>query len=577
MNEFNSNFCSGTSWTSNHCTSRLSYRSDNESLDLQLDRLNQTLQGVLKQEENLLTDSFSFRIGDRLDSEESFIERFENFLLKYDRSLMICEDFRSMELEKSQNNCKKISLKDLCNFKAGLESSIEMLENGFKDQVSIQSPLNEFTWTVTKEDFLPYKIQISESFKKNWEKISKKDEKIYEEAENSKLDQLMQESFKDQFLTPCQTIEVIVPKDLHSQISLEIEYKTLKNSNKLKAQTINNLEWERVQTKMLSSNLNLKQKILTEKENSLKKQVKDIQSEVIKKQKTMESEKNKYIEMLKKVKNQQKTIFDTLNEIQKPSKPLNIQTDFQVLTNRTNYCSPNSETIKKPDDFLSIEQEISLLEQQLPNEPDKNSLLFKINHLKTKLSTMRSAQALKVQVQSRRSSGINRLRVNTPIAGKLDFSALNLTPRDQIIGMKYNEQDTSRMHTERNMENTENKNEKEENWTKMLELKENRLRKKEQELILRENQIQNSLKNLPGTGKALQVLKESVNYWKSKNLDLEKRESELEKVFKENLDMKESLKASNARVDQLRNELDEKMENFNRVLLLVKEVKAIEV
>lgn len=571
-----SNFCSGTSWTSNRITSRYSFRSETETLDCQLDRLNQTLLGVLKQDENFLTDSFSFRCNDPLDSEESFIERFEGVLLKYDRSLMMCEDFRSLEMRESEKSPKKISLKDLHKFKNEIENSIDKIENDLEQKLILQSPLGDFSWTIVKEDFLPFKTQVAESFQKNWKKKMKKNLSLKIE-ENDELNKLMLKSFNETIELPSQSIEFIIPKDLHSQISLEIEYKTLKNSNHINSQTIKNLEWEIVQTKMLKSNLEHKQKLLNEKEASITKQVRDIQVEVQKKQKIMETEKTKTAEILEKVKKQQKMIFDTLNDLQKPIKPPKIQTEFQVLSNKSNFCSPNSEPIQKNEEIVLIDQEISLLEKQLPDSLDKNALVFKINHLKTKLSTMRSTQALNGQIQARRSSGLCRLRVNTPrIEGKLDLSGINLTPRDQLIGFRHSGQDSSRLLTERNSENGENKAEKEENWAKLLELKESRLRKKEQELFARETQLQNSFKAMPGVNKTLSGLKESMSYWKNKNFELEKRENELDKVFKENLELKELIKANNLTVGQLKLDLKEKAENLNKVLAVLKEFKAVD-
>src|SRR5574343_657383 len=131
---------SSSSWTSNRVGSRLSIRSDSESLEQQLDRLNLTLQGVIKNDEKEFLDYSSYKGYETVNTEEDFIEKFEVFIQKHDRSLMINEDLKSHLMRDQVKDTVFGTLEELYKVKESIERAIKIFEYGLKQEGLIDIP-----------------------------------------------------------------------------------------------------------------------------------------------------------------------------------------------------------------------------------------------------------------------------------------------------------------------------------------------------------------------------------------------------------------------------------------------------
>lgn len=565
-------FHSSSSWTSNRVGSRLSIRSDSESLEQQLDRLNFTLQGFIKHDEKDAADSSSCKGLESINTEEDFIEKFEGFIQKHDRTLMLNEDFRSHLMREQVSEAVIGTLEEFYEVKQSIESSLKCFELGLKGQAVIEMPGRSMLWILKEGTAMSQKEEILKQVEDGVDEGLEKEYLIKDFDWEKRFEFLKEIQVYDEICSSTSTLpQLYVPKDLRSQFSLEIEYKTLKNSNKLKEKNNREVEWQILQTKMMKSNLDSKTKALNAKELSITKQVKDIKLEVAKQQNILEKDRKSWTDQQTKLKNQEKTLEKVLIECEKLQKP-QIQIDEPVFKNSTN-LTPRLQ-VQSLDEIKKIEQEIQNLTENLENSSDKNPLIFKINHLKTKLSTLRSTQALNDQ-NKRRVSSFSKGKVSllTPRTGKNpDF--ITCTPRNQnftATNFNHFEINDSRNYTDRSFD-TESSN-KQEIKENLLELKENRLRKKEQELIVREEKMMKSWATVKGNENILLVLKDNLDYWKEKNKEWVEKEMDFQELQVHKAALERNLKTCRAQLEQANDEMLEKTKSYEKVMKMIKEMK----
>ena len=565
-------FHSSSSWTSNRVGSRLSIRSDSESLEQQLDRLNFTLQGFMKHDEKDAGDSFSYKGLESINTEEDFIEKFEGFIQKHDRALMLNEDFRSHLMKEQDSEAVIGTLEELYGVKRSIENKIKCFEMGLKQQAVIEMPGKSILWILKEGTAMGQKKEVLKQVENGIDEGLEKEYLIKDFDWEKRFEFLKEIKVYDEICSSASALpQLYVPKDLRTQFSLEIEYKTLKNSNKLKEKNNREVEWQILQTKMMKNNLDSKAKSLNAKELNITKQVKDIKLEVSKQQSIIEKDRKSWSDQQAKLKNQEKNLEKVLIECEKLKKP-QIQIDEPVFKNSTN-LTPRHQ-IQNFDDIQKIEQEIRSLTENLENSSDKHPLMFKINHLKTKLSTLRSTQALNNQNKRRVSSfSKEKVALLTPRTGKHpDF--IPCTPRIQnFTATNFNpfEMSDSRNFTDRSLE-TEGSN-KQEIKENLLELKESRLRKKEQELIVREEKMMKNWAAVKGNENILLVLKDNLEYWKEKNKEWTEKEINFQELEGQKAALERNLNTCRIQLEQANEEMLEKMKSYEKVMKMIKEMK----
>jgi hypothetical protein len=390
--------------------------------------------------------------------------------------------------------------------------------------------------------------------------------------DSSQLDKMMSESFNDSFIIPTPNHPPPCHKcqDLSTQTSLEIQTKLATSLNQARKFQLSDLEWEVSTIKMLKSTYEQKQNDLYQKELKLSRQVQEINSEVTKKLKTLEKDR---IRLQKEAEKQQmknssflaevksiKSELRSLKENLSPEKVLTIQIPTPCAT-------PKHEA---PDDVFSIESEIASLENNLKNSADKNAVEFRINKLRTRLSTLRSARILNTCTNKKRMSAFtkgNNLPTATNKGNVFSFNIpvenIGATPRGTARSNTCftERKNTSPLITERAQDDFA----KEDNLAQTLELKEARLRRKEEDIIKHELKLQETWMKLPDANQLIPVVRHELERYLGKNEELKKTQSELDTLIKTNLESKRKNKLIEDENVRNNENLKEKMKSVEKI------------
>ena len=222
------------------------YTTDAESLEAQLDRLNYTLIGLLKPDEKEFCDSFSFQAGEVFDSEDDFIGKIDNFVIKHDRALMIAEDYRAHEMRKFETS--EIVLRTVCKLhelyqaKDDIYRAVRMVEETIENQVQlhiggINLVVNVMNDAVFKSKNLLSKGFVQEKpFENKYEAYIKQLEneiedlkyKSVHESPLTELEKAMMSSYSESFSmkyfhNPVNNSNCFT----HTQFSIELEYSVI--------------------------------------------------------------------------------------------------------------------------------------------------------------------------------------------------------------------------------------------------------------------------------------------------------------------------------------------------------------
>ena len=264
--------------------------------------------------------------------------------------------------------------------------------------------------------------------------------------------------------------------------------------------------------KIYKQNYEEKLKNIENKENQIGKMMKDIQLEISKKIKNLEKDQQRLKENNEKLILKESVLMKQVNYIKEESKKIQkLLNTTEANIVKTPLSTPkNKQVLQNTDEISKIEQEILSLEQEYETSCDKDSIKFHINRLKNKISLARSKKALNLRSESRRFSSFSSTKgfPTTPKLlhpPKLDFS-INIqdlpaprTPKMNSRALTFfgnfeNSYELSPQSTLRNTysETISENIEKDENLIKFLELKDLRLKKKEEELNKKELKLQNS-------------------------------------------------------------------------------------
>ena len=585
-------------------------RVDLESIDAQLDRLNFTLADLLKPEEKDFGDSFSFQGSEVfMDNDQDIIEKVGDIALKYDRSLMALEDFYAHEVRKesSRENVIRSScmLSDLYEIKAEVGRTIELVENGVMEQsllnvgsVQVLMDIKKNKKFTVKEvicnGFMGNKTEHAESayVKQLENEVEELSYRIFHSDPLLDLEKHMFEAFTESVtgnfvnkaldITPYSTSSSLVVGELNNL--------STKHCKNIRESLIKELEWESTQCSILKLAYETKLKSLEEKENQFKRNINDFQLEIYKKLKILESEKNQ-------IRMDKENLCKS--EIQMRNKILNIRDEIktikELLVFEENFDSPlitpclsprrkdssefNISTSLDPNDTSKIQEEIHDLELELESSSDKNPITFKINRLRNKISMLKSEKALNSSANiKRKSSFLTYLQNNTNQSfskGNTSFQ-LNLSI-DLPPQLESTPKSTTRAYTCYTARNTENSCdyspqptrratcqvldgiEKDENLIKMLEMKESRLRKKEEELIRKENALHNSWMKLPNANELIPMVQKEIISYRDKADRISKIQGELDVQARENIENRKRLKNIEATRVGLNKQLEEKI------------------
>lgn len=573
---------------------------DSESLEAQLDRLNSTLIGLLNNDEEEFCDSFSFQgSNDRDNSISSSYIPTEYSDKNPEQLLMTCEDFRSHELRSLEKSLKKVSvecqLSDLYHLKSDLENSIQLIEKGITKTAQLRAGELHFRLQVKNGYYLPGKKQIISNIIE--ENTGKKEKAYVRQLENEvdelkyqvfhcsslgDLDQLMMKSFNDQFKAEeCRPVKSAceVCKDLASHTSLEIETKLAGKMNSARKRMLEELEWEVSNTKMMKSVYEGKVQELKEAERKIARQIQEINKEVVKKCKSLEHDKMKFAREQEKFRNQQQNLKVTVAQMKAELesirgnvekveiKPLTIQIPTPCTTPKQ-----DSDT----DEILILESEMKKLEQELQTSSDKGSIEFKMNKIKTKLSTLRSAKILETCTNKRRVSSFIRpkdLASTTPKVSKafnfnIPIEAIKITPRGDTRTMTAFSERPKEFSAEPSPLQTSRQSEeltKEENFFKTLELKEARLRKKEEEIMRQELKLQQNWMRLPDANQLIPIVRNELERYMAQNENLKKTQAELDSLLRTQLEFWKKSKASESESAKTQETLLAKLKNADKI------------
>lgn len=593
---------------------------DSESIEAQLDRLNFTLQGLLKNDEKEFCDSFSFQGFDPVDTDEEMFEKLDNFMQKYDRSLMVIEDFRSFAVRKDAKNSKilkvQCKLTELYEVKYEVERAIKALEEGIIQKAKLKIGETQILIDVCMDSVFAAKKPISKGF------LQKTNEKIHvdpyvTQLENEvevlkntlffgfdpEIEKKMYESYNEIPVFPSTFSEKPhFSQDFHTQVSLEIEYKTMKHLNQNKESIIKELEWECAEVKSCKQNYEEKLKNMQEKEINLGKYIKSIQSEIEKKVKLFESEKIKLKEDKEKIVGKEVKLRTQLNKLKEEASALkNALNCESVLINTTNTpCATpkNREISSSVSTTFTIEQEIQLLEEELERAPDKSAVTFKINHLKNKLSADRSEKVLNSHetIKKFNSFSFARSTAATPRAVTLprfDFT-LDLQkipvpstpklsngraftcfrPQNNEFSCDPSPQTTTR--SSNLCVNSENL-EKDENLVKLLELKDARLRKKEDEILKQEVLLQKTWMKVPNANELIPIVQNQMIAYRAKFEELEKKYGEVDTVIRDNLQTRLKIREIEENSRKIMKNLQDKLKSAEKLESLCSQLANISV
>ncbi|OMJ93739.1 hypothetical protein SteCoe_3179 [Stentor coeruleus] len=591
-------------------------QTDNETLEAQIDRLNFALLGILKNDEKEFCDSFSFQAFEEfMVSEEDYSEKQDKIDQKFERSTMIIEDFRSHETRNaslSRGNFKiSIQLDELHRVRNEISKALELAEKKISNIAKIKigeilleiDIIDEMIFT-TKNEVVSgftdksYDAGLHHAYVKQLEnELEELNYNAFHSRGVELLEKTMFESYMESFPTEypilkCPKIPAFNSIS-HTQSSLEIEYKTMRGLNNTRKEYLKELEWELAQAKLIKTNFEEKTKSLDEKEKKMSKYVQNIHNELYKKIKSLETEKakcrleqekaGKIIRFLRDFKQQVKKIKDGI--VVKEPLTISIPTP----------CATPKHTPKPSlslDEAASIELEIAQLESELLEASDKNALTFKINHLRTKLSTLRSAKILNSEVNVKRfNSFIKTPRSFVPATPKADIlSKLELDMNNMSVPST--PRVSARRFTCFNNRFPEQTNEiipqentvvrfpqlpteefaKEENLAKALEYKESRLRRKEEELNKREITLQNTWMKLPNANELIPIIRAQMSYYEMKCKNLDQAQAEIDKLVKENLENKKMIKNAQENTKKFVSNLEDKKAIAEKLEDLIKDV-----
>lgn len=591
-----------TSAINNKCSLQL----DSESLEAQLDRLNSTLVGLLNNDEQEYCDSFSFQgLNDSYQSplpsschasETSHSERYQN---NPEQLLMICEDYRSHEIRSQEKSLKKVSvecqLSDLYSLHSDLFKSIELIEQGISNSVQLRAGELCVKLQIKKGFFVPNKGKISQGFCEG--NLARSEKAYVTQLENEveelryngfhfnrfrDLDELMMKSFNDQFLlnevresrAPCMNC-----KDLATQTKLEIETKLAGKMNSARKGMLEELEWEVSNTKMMKSVYEGKIQELKDTERKIVKQIQEINSEIVKKCKSLENEKVRFAKEQERQKTHEQNLRTNLSQV---------RTELESIKEKLNKAEPQALTIQiptpcatpkhdsEPNDLISLELEINSLEQDRKTAADKSSIDFRINKLKTKLSSLRSTKILETCTNKKRMSTFIRPKdltsttpkVNTAFNFNIPIESLKFTPRGDNRNLTcFSERpkdlliEPSPLQTSRNNEELT----KEENFFRTLELKEARLRKKEEEIMKQEIKLQQTWMKLPDANQLIPIVRSELDRYMIQNENLKRTQAELDKVLKDQLENWKKNRANEAETMKSQENLMRKLKNAEQI------------
>ena len=586
-------------------TKKGSLQIDTESIEAQLDRLNFAVLGVLKPEDKELCDSFSFQGYDAFMDSEDIIEGTEQLEYKHERSLMILEDFRSHEFRKDRDNTKQLriscKLGEMYKLKSDISKMIEIIEKKISNQVTLELggvkiliDIYNHTIFASKADlcsnfltnnteashYLPYIKQLENE-------VEELTHKKYHDRSLSDIEKNMFQAYQDDFFIK-ESSPLINPSSLSSNFygqrnsGLEIEYRSKRQLHLTREALVKEIEWECAQNKIVKANYETKVKILEEKEAFFKKSVNEFSNEIQKRIKIIEIEKNKIQNERNSVYEKEKNIRIKLNSIKDEANALidalKIEENFITPVN-TPCITPRHNTIEESNDPVKIEEEIRGLESDLELAQDKNSINFKINRLKNKLSAIKTEKALNSSVNVKRLSSFNGQRniPTTPRAffpAKLDISIdlkktiVPNTPKmnnraftcftgrnNTDVSSEFSPQTTIRSHYQ---PDTQEISSKDDNLSKMLELKDLRLRKKEDELNKREIKLQNTWIKLPNANELIPMVQNELINYQNKSLALDKVQHELEIQIKENLENKKKIQEIESKYAKMMKNIEEK-------------------
>lgn len=573
---------------------------DSESLEAQLDRLNSTLIGLLNNDEVEFCDSFSFQCSnDRDNSISSSYLPTEYSEKNPEQLLMTCEDFRSHEFRSLDQSLKKVSvecqLSDLYNLKSDLEKSIQLIEQGISKTVQLRAGELQFRLQVKNGFFLPGKKKIISNLAD--ENVEKKEKAYVRQLENEvdelkyqvfhsntlgELDQLMMKSFNDQFAVQefrqgksvCE-----VCKDLASHTSLEIETKLAGKMNLARKKMLEELEWEVSNTKMMKSVYEGKVQDLKEVERKTARQIQEINKEVVKKCKGLEHDKMKFVREQERFKNHQQNLKVAVDQVKAELESIkeNVEKiEVQALTIQIPTPCTTPKHDSDTEEISALESEMKKLEQELQTSSDKGSIEFKMNKIKTKLSTLRSAKILETCTNKRRVSSFIRpkdLASTTPKVSKafnfnIPIEAIKITPRGDARTMTAFSERPKEFSVEASPLQTSRQSEeltKEENFFKTLELKEARLRKKEEEIMRQELKLQQNWMKLPDANQLIPIVRNEIERYMAQNENLKKTQTELDNLLKDQINFWKKSKAAEAESAKTQENLSKKLKSAEKI------------
>lgn len=548
-------------------------KAETESLEAQLDRLNFTLVSLLKPEDEYVRDSFSFQ--DSNETENSLESEWKS-LVSEDNSeqlRMMCEDFRSHELRSNQKSLSKISIKcelsELYHLYSNLASSIDSIEKNLTKTAEITLKNIQIRLLVKPGFYLPKKESLSlplnkPNFQHDIKAYVRQLENEIEELRYQKfhwnsasqLDDLMLNSYNDSFTSQSYAINLETNScnlnqfsSLPSKSSLDFQTKLADSLNKTRKNLLSELDWEVSTTKMLKSTYEAKLNELAQKEQKLSRQVKEINQEVIKKMKNLEKERSKVLRDSEKIKSKSDLLQVSIRNLKGELKLIqdNLETEKVLTIQIPTPCATPCATPKHEpaEDVATIEAEIRNLENSLKTAADKSSVEFRINKLRTRLSTLRSARMLNTCTNQRRVSAFakgNNLPTSTTKGNVFNFNIplenIAATPRcsarsNTCFTNRGLVTDLSPMTTDRNPVESYAK---EENLSQTLELKDARLRRKEEDILKQEIRLQETWMKLPNANELIPIVRHEIEKYIHKHEELKKSQSELDSLIRQNLE-----------------------------------------
>ena len=587
--------------------SRSHLRLDTESLEAQLDRLNSAVAGLIKPEDKELCDSFSIHGYEGIDSSVDFIDKFDTFIQQYDRTLMVVEDYRSNEIRKEGKTSNIVKarcrLSELYEMKAEIKRGIKAVESRLTSQVSMKIGELQVLVDISMDPMLTQKARLCKGFLKVLKETESKSKDPYitqlenevEMLKNSLFFRdigqisLLEKSMLDrysEFATSTCSFDPLpaFPRDMHAQMSIEIEYKSMKKLNLSREALVKELEWEYTQAKIHKLDYEEKIKALEESEKSLGRSVKDIQTEIQKKIKAVEKDKLKAKDFREKVLAREERVKNSLDKIKEEALLIKESLNFEtVLVNATNSLCPTPKNRELSDVSTEeiLEQEIKNLEDELETSVDKGSLTFKINHLKNKLSVERSEKVLTDHVNNKKFNSFGSFRMiaatprafgqqrfdfnldlqKLPVAGTprvMNNRAFTCFPVKQSPDISWNPSPQTTTRSNALSQVSENI-EKDESLSKMLEMKEIRLRKKEEDLIKKEMQLQNSWMKEPDANELIPIVQNQIMSYRAKNHLIDQRSREIDELIKENMQTRKNIKEIEDNSRKLMKSLQEKL------------------